>query len=543
MARSAERRTRKLAELGAGWVRRDPVRTGLAIAAVGLALYVVVAPFAVAQYPMMTDMPFHTAYASILRHYWDPAWHFREQFTLQPIAVPYLSSYVVAALLMTLVSATVAMKAAAAIMLALLPAGLAVLFFGMRKSPLLGLWGLLFVWCNLSSWGFVNFLGALGLFAMVVGLTLRLLDRPSRCLQWALALVLVAVFFTHVFRFPFAIAAVVGCAVVMYPATRRWRPVVAPLLAPLALLVLWWWARPAAIATDLGPLELHLGRLEQASSLLYHSLRDPGEAEAARFAAGMLATVTVGTVALMLLGRRTTGREKRRWSWAIGVTVVVVSCAGVFLALYLVLPMQIGIWWYVYPREITSASFIALGALPDLPKRRWLQGLFVLAVGIAVVPITVLVVEHWRAFHRATRDFDAVVERIPQAPKLMYLVFDHRGTGAVHTPFIHLPAYVQATRGGWLSFHFATWGASPIVYRSRDEPGAVVPPPTPLRWEWTPQRFRVERHGPFFDWFLVRRDAAPDQLFRKDRSIERVAHEGSWWLYRRQGTATTASGR
>ena len=41
------------------------------------------------------------------------------------------------------------------------------------------------------------------------------------------------------------------------------------------------------------------------------------------------------------------------------------------------------------------------------------------------------------------------------------------GSGAINTPFIHLPAYVQAERGGWLSFQFATWGASPVVYRPR----------------------------------------------------------------------------
>jgi len=197
--------------------------------------------------------------------------------------------------------------------------------------------------------------------------------------------------------------------------------------------------------------------------------------------------------------------------------------------------MQIGIWWYVYPREITAAAFIALGALPDLPRQREVHALFLAAVAVAVVPMSSLVSSHWRAFDEATRDFRAIVAHIPKAPKLLYLVFDHRGTQAIHTPFIHLPAYVQASRGGWLSFHFASWGASPVAYRSPDEPGAVVPPPTPLRWEWTPQRFRVEHHGAFFDWFLVRRGSAPDPLFLRDPSIVRVAHEGTWWLYRREG--------
>jgi hypothetical protein len=62
----------------------------------------------------------------------------------------------------------------------------------------------------------------------------------------------------------------------------------------------------------------------------------------------------------------------------------------------------------------------------------------------------------------------------------------------------------------------------------------VVPPPVPLRWEWTPHLFDVRRHGQFFDWFLVRHPFSPDRLFAADPSIERVDHVGTWWLYRRR---------
>jgi hypothetical protein len=531
-ARLAVRLRRRFGELRSA-VRRHPETTALAVAAVALSAYVIAGPLGASAYPMMTDMPFHTAQAAVLRHYLDPAWHFREQFTLQPFAVPYLSSYLIAAALMTVLPAVTAMKVAIFVMLGLLPAGLAVLCWGMRKAPLLGLTGLGFVWCGLTSWGFVNFVGALGLFAMAVGLSLRLLDRPSRRLQWLLAIALVALFFTHVFRFPFAVAAVVGSAVVTYPATKRWRPIVAPLVAPLGLFAIWWWVRPSAIASDFGPMSMDWSRLDRAGTFLFGSLRDPAETDGAAFAGAMLAAVAAITLGVAIVQGRLSHGDRRRWAWTIGATLVPLCSAAIFLWLYLSLPMQIGIWWYVFPREITAASFVALGALPDLPRQRWFRGAFILAVAVAVVPMSRLVSSHWRAFHDSTRDFDAIVTHIPQAPKLLYLVFDHTGTRAVHTPFIHLPAYVQADRGGWLSFHFATWGASPVVYRSPDEPDAVIPPATPLRWEWTPQRFRVEQHGPFFDWFLVRRRTAPDRLFRRDTTIERVAHEGTWWLYRR----------
>jgi hypothetical protein len=126
------------------------------------------------------------------------------------------------------------------------------------------------------------------------------------------------------------------------------------------------------------------------------------------------------------------------------------------------------------------------------------------------------------------------VTHVPQGPKLLYLIFEHGGSTRSNTPFIHLPAYVQAEKGGWLSFHFAVFGASPVEYRSAEEPGAMVPPGVPLRWEWTPDLFQVNTHGAFFDWFLVRSIQSPDVLFKPDHSIERVAHEGTWWLYRRR---------
>src|SRR5262249_3460450 len=97
-------------------------------------------------------------------------------------------------------------------------------------------------------------------------------------------------------------------------------------------------------------------------------------------------------------------------------------------------------------------------------------------------------------------------------------------------PFIHLPAYVQAEKGGWLSWHFAIWNVSPLQYRTG--PGAVVVPRTPPRWEWTPNQFNL-RMTPFFDTFLVRQKASPDALSANDPTIQRVDRVGMGWLYRR----------
>ncbi|WP_437981079.1 hypothetical protein [Sorangium sp. So ce117] len=561
----ARRALSGLLRRGAGAARRAPLSAALALVVVAASVYVIAVPLAVVRYPPMTDLPFHAAETAAFRHYLDPAWHFREQFTLQPLAVPYMSMYALGALLMLVLPPVAAVKVAAAAMLALLPAGLAVLFHGLKRSPLLGVLGLLLVWCNLTHWGFLNHMGALGLFAMVVGLTLLLLDRPSRGRQIALALALVALFFTHIFRFPFALAAVVGAAIVVFPATRRLRPIALPLAPSLALFAAWLVVRTDTLhAAPIAPA-LHWERLGEVPSLLFTSFTDPAEAaaagRAARFVLAALLICAAGAAARLAGAGGDAARSPEgasatadaacspagagaapspavdapRWSFARLAALVPIACAIVFLGLFLSLPLQIGLWWYVYPREIVAALFIGLGAFPDLPRSPWLKVPAVLALSAAAVFLGAVARDNYRRFDQSTRDFDAIIARIPQAPRLLYLVFDHGGSTRTTTPFIHLPAWVQATRGGWLSFHFAVWDASPVAYRPREEPGAVVPPPTPLRWEWTPSIFDVRRHGAFFDWFLVRRRAGANHLFAKDPSIVAVDHVGDWWLYRRSG--------
>jgi hypothetical protein len=518
-------------------VTRSPLEVALAAAAIAAAVYAIAAPFTASRYPAMTDLPFHAAQTGTLRHWLDPSFHQQDQFELHPLEVPYLSMYVLGAALMLVFPMMIAVKIAAAVMLALLPAGLAVLFHGMKKSPLLGLLGLGAAWSSLTHWGFLNFMGALGLFAMAAGFTFLLVDKPTRGRQIGLALTLVALFFTHIFRYPFALAAVVGTAIVMYPVTRRIKPILAPLVPAIALFFVWLRVRPAALAGNMGPLTVHKERLGEFVGYLGGAFTDPAEKVAFESFFRIIVVVAVICLALGVWARidgAERARARERFAWDALALVVPLACATVFLGLFLVLPMEIGLWWYVYPREATAAAFLLLAAFPDLPRSILLRAPLVAAIAAGGLGVSAVVSKNYAVFDKATADFTAITKEIPRAPRLLYLVFDHAGSTRTTPPFLHLPAYVQAEKGGWLSFHFAVWGASPIQYRPRDEPGAVVPPPTPNRWEWTPQVFNVTRNGAFFDWFLVRRGASADVLFQADPSIERVDHVGTWWLYRRR---------
>jgi hypothetical protein len=523
-------------------LRERPFGVLEAALALSFVVYVVMVPFFRATYPPIVDLPFHAAQTSILRHYLDESFHFREQFSLHPIEVPYLTMYGIGALVALFVPITAAAKVMSVVMLLLMPVGLAVLFHGMKKSPALGLLSLGLVWCTLTHWGFLNFLGALGLYAMSVGFALLVVDRPTPARLWGLSLSLVGVFFTHIYRLPFAVLSVLLAGALCYPATRRFRPLLAPLLPSVLLFAVWWFVRPETVAPRIDPLGFDISRLIEIPRHLFGAYAPPegapatvvSEREAAlgRQTLGMFGAIFALTIGLFFAQGRARGRTVTERRWAAAVTALPLLLGAGLLFLYLTLPLEMGLWWYVFPREIIAATFLLLAVVPDLPKGRWhrIGALVVMLAGAA--PMSSFVGRQWKLFDEMTADFKAIVELVPATPRLFYLIYRGGGTERRVSPFLHLPAWIQAHKGGALAFHFVSWNHSPIRYR-RGSPS--VPPELPPRFEWTPQYFRVLEHGAWFDTFLVRHDIDPSVLFAPDPTVRLVGRRGMWWLYRRTG--------
>ena len=64
--------------------------------------------------------------------------------------------------------------------------------------------------------------------AMVISLALSWLLLKRIAVMPLVSGILVLLFFAHIFRFPMGVAAVIGAAVFLYPATRRFWPIVPP---------------------------------------------------------------------------------------------------------------------------------------------------------------------------------------------------------------------------------------------------------------------------------------------------------------------------
>jgi MFS family permease len=367
------------------------------------------------------------------------------------------------------------------------------------------------------------------LSAGALGVALLTLDKPTRARKLGLALLLVLVFATHVFRYPFTLAAVFGAALLLHPVTGRVKELLLPALPSLLLFALWWLVRDPVPGQETARFALEWARLREVPELLFDDFFGPEENRLALRSFGLLGLVGCLSFLVTRLAARHTS-ERADSAFRNRAALAVAAIAAVYLAMFLVLPMSIGLWWYVYPREIVAALFMTLALAPDLPKdpRAKLALLSLCALGAAGQ--TRFVAENYRDFERQTADFREIVEFIPKAPRLGYMMLDLSGAAQRVSPYLHLPAWVQAEKGGWLSFHFVSWGQSPIRYR---EGSAAVPPPTPLRFEWMQGGFDLRTRGRFFDWFLVRSASSPDRRFAVDPSLRRVAVRGKFWLYRR----------
>jgi hypothetical protein len=309
---------------------------------------------------------------------------------------------------------------------------------------------------------------------------------------------------------------------------------VLPLLGATILFAIWWKIRPTSLDAQPGLAEeVKRGLLAGFSNVrlggdyLRNSLTDGFTDDGLRRALVRYFDVcrwVAAAAAVHAVVRRS--RDLRRFTaWDMGVTLVPLCCALVFFVLFLVLPLFIGSWFYVYPREATAATVLLLGACPDLPRARWLRVPLLAALCAAGIHVSRVVRAHYADFAQSSEDFYAVTRHIGRAPRLVYSIADHTGTNRSVSAFSHMPAYVQAEYGGWLSWSFAVWDHSPVTYRKSDDPEARLIP------NFYP-RFDPATQKPFYDWILIRQKTYPGLMFARDH-IELVDHQGMWWLFHR----------
>jgi hypothetical protein len=387
-----------------------------------------------------------------------------------------------------------------------------------------------FAWGTFTHWGFTSYLAGLGLTLMGVGLTFMVLERPTRTKTALLALVSVLLFFTHVSELPPYLIAVAIVTLTMAPLAPSLRPVLVAVLPSIGLFAGWWTLRPPSLTGKVA-MTFDANRVARIPDWLFRGFHGTAEVSILEAMVGILVAVSIYSAVIAARAARARGRvhASRR---ARRARVAAVAIVGMFLCLYFAMPVDIGVWSLVYPREITAATLFALGALPGLPRSPVLRAPALALLLLGVTLEERFIAARYAAFDALTKDFAAIIDELPPAPKLGYIMQDRSGAEGSTLPLLHLPAWAQAEHGGWLSFHFATWQATPLRFRTT--PPMDVPPSTPDGFETHPTLFDVGTRGKYFDWFLVRASKSPEARFAVDPTLHLVDHRGWWWLYHRE---------
>jgi hypothetical protein len=449
----------------------------------------------------MVDLPLHGMQISIWKNLSDPRYGFADFYDLHYFT-PYFGFYALARVFAGWTSVLVAMKLAVSASVLALPLSLMPLLGRTSASRWWSLLGFPLAYGYSFDWGFTNFMMATPIAFLYLTFVVDYARAPTRRGGAALAVFTVALFWAHGLLVLFCplLAGVIVLSQGRADGThgRRLVLMLAPLASPVPAMIVWylldrhrgheptaWQAGPGRLydlfsLSDLGPPALATGSIVITGLVIALRNRDPSRAKIT----GLAYAVAVATV---LLGPGT-----------IVGTVRITPRFGVF-----VLPLLVAWLGPSAPRAVRAALVAGVVA--------WMA----------------LLVVRFRSFDRDAHDYEDVAATIGPRPCIRPVIFIETVSDV---PFLHLPAWTQAEKGGLYGLTFAT--AFPI---GRNLPGS--PEVMSQREGWESDRFDWRRElVKRYDTYVVRSSLPGAALTRRlfDGAGDRVkllAERGMWHVY------------
>jgi hypothetical protein len=205
--------------------------------------------------------------------------------------------------------------------------------------------------------------------------------------------------------------------------------------------------------------------------------------------------------------------------------------------LYFSLPSSYDWIWPINARfPLFGLLFLPLWLPAATPpaRARWSgvrAGFVTLMLGLAIAQAGVAR-DAFAGFAREMHGFDDLLASIPPGQRTATLVYDRYSRHVAFAPFLHVGAYYQAERGGVSFFSFADFPQSPVRFRPERRP-----PPVGPRWEWMPERVRVDRDLAWFDYVIT--DGGAGRI-EASRRFERAGQFGRFRLFRRRAAVERA---
>jgi hypothetical protein len=541
------------------------------------------------------DLPFHLSIVDMMSKAGQPESPYAPFYRSTPMVAPYATHYLALWVLGKVVALNTAHKIIIALYVAGLPLAAASLLGVSGRSRIPALLAFPLAYNLTLHYGFISSALSLPVVLLLLAQLGRLLtwERPGDAgtvatnaqrgwaaariwrglaARWlATAALALLLFLSHLQNFLYGACAALAFVVFggahaslpsrssfpWFPPFRSWRRrllAAAALLPALAALVRWqaraafdgdakaqrktlafaWTSLKAARLSDVGWRRSWgndlLSRLYDLPSHALRSFADGVDVRAAR-------TLLVLVLLYFCLGLagQAHGSEERDQRPRM-VVACWVAFAGALFA-YLALPHHLMVFELMtfFPRFAPLAMVMMLPLVPAGLKR--FSGELRVFVPLPAVIFGVLygheLADHYRGYGEETADFVAMLDRAQPGHKALGMVFDrHSNVMRIESTLLGLPSYYVAA-------HNAPGSMIPLWYCNmrhipcRILPGGQLPDPGP----WYPGGLDPDRAVPFFDYFFVRSPPRGDLFGRQQWAMELLAHQGTWWLWRRRPDA------
>jgi hypothetical protein len=479
-----------------------------------VALFATVPAWIVA-YPPIMDFPFHLATIRVVHDFHNPAFGFDEHFVLTLGRTQYVLFYVFGSVMSYVVGVRGAMVLLVSFYLGGTVLGMRELLKSLGKDERLALLVVPLLPNVLFMFGLFPFLIGVPLVLFGLAVAIRWFEEPTRLRGISLALLAIALFFSHIF--PFAIFGIGFAAMFPWTRPRSWIRAGLPVLPSLGALA-WWGLGTEAGRLTFGTLtdsegdpRLPIDRaIQEVPNWLLNIFAD--RTDDGVFIAWFV--VLIATFALSQGDRDDTKALVRRYA------ILPLAC----VYFYFSMPQGHGYIWLISQRFPVLFAILLIPLLRMPAKGRGhLVAIASLVIGAFAIVNTAA---HFIRFQdEELGDFDEALARIEPNKRVAALVYDRGSetTAGMFAPFLHFGSYYQAARGGVAMFTYAGYAHWPFDFRDGEypPPGGSARP----RWEWEPERVSVNAEiVPYYDYVLVRGDR-----FRPGNAPLREVFAGDRW--------------
>lgn len=482
------------------------------LAAVLLSLALAVALLAFRDLPMM-DLPQHAAQIATWIRWGELASADRNALELN-LRTPYLLAYPLARVLSVVFGVLISLKVI--VLLAALGNVFAlwVLAHRLGHSPWLCLLGLPLTFGFSFYYGFVSFLLATPLVVLVLASAFE----HAKFSRWSSGLALGALLCVTLVAHGFAaaIAMLSVAPLLIFGPIRTLPRRVAPLVAPIALGLLW--LTPTLRRPSLNDYSIPPGRAHQWLSMM----AGPGSFEDV---AALSLGVAIAVLVVLHLGRPSKAPGR--------LGLLVVATLG-----YALIPRLFWSTAFLHERLVAFvAPALMLAFEPRRPSRRVLALSATLTLATCVTWLT-LFSTRLAGFNREMADYHALVDGLPAGLRLRPLIFQRDSRAFPGAPaYLHVSAYYHVAKGGLPAYSFAVFPSSVIRYKAGHS--SVLAP----GMEWVAERFDSSTEAELYDYFLVRGEPKQLELFANSPvPIVLDACRGSFCGYSRVAPLSRAGG-